>query len=61
MNNISDDATVHEFKLFAVNAEGFGEPAIVQFTTPKPGNGSHSSDIFLKNLVFQFNYCLYEI
>nr|XP_022322866.1 phosphatidylinositol phosphatase PTPRQ-like [Crassostrea virginica] len=30
-----DDATVHEFKLFAVNAEGFGEPAIVQFTTPK--------------------------
>ncbi|XP_078323017.1 fibronectin type III domain-containing protein 2-like [Crassostrea virginica] len=30
-----DDATVHELKLFAVNAEGFGEPAIVQFTTPK--------------------------
>nr|XP_022325620.1 fibronectin type III domain-containing protein 1-like [Crassostrea virginica] len=30
-----DDATVYEFKLFAVNAGGFGEPAIVQFTTPK--------------------------
>lgn len=36
--SIADDATVHEFKLFAVNAEGFGEPAIVQFTTPKRGN-----------------------
>ncbi|XP_061189477.1 fibronectin type III domain-containing protein 2-like isoform X1 [Saccostrea echinata] len=30
-----DDATVHEFKLYAVNSEGFGEPAIVQYTTPK--------------------------
>lgn len=33
-----DDATVHEFKLYAVNLEGFGEPAVVQFTTPKRGN-----------------------
>ena len=53
MNNISDDATVHEFKLFAVNAGGFGEPANVQFTTPKRGNGSHSSHTFETSLVFQ--------
>ena len=49
----SDDATDYEFKLFAVNAEGFGEPVIVQFTTPKRSNGSKSSDTFETNLVFQ--------
>ena len=49
----SDDATDYEFKLFAVNAEGFGEPVIVQYTTPKRSNGSNSSDTFETNLVFQ--------
>lgn len=46
---IADDATVHEFKLFAVNAEGFGEPAIVQFTTPKRGNVTFVHMIFENN------------
>ena len=30
-----DDDTVHEFKLYAVNNVGFGEPAVQTFKTPR--------------------------
>ncbi|XP_052675091.1 fibronectin type III domain-containing protein 2-like isoform X2 [Crassostrea angulata] len=35
ISDFLDDDTVHEFKLYAVNDVGFGEPAIQTFKTPK--------------------------